>query len=140
MRARSPRTQHHVGMDSSAGRAPAAVVLALSTGVAVLALVTARGVTPLGGDSYATEFISGWWWAAFLLVPLTVAAVRRWPGPAAVPVLALVLPQVVAAAVAVGRFRAAGWADGLEGLAFVHPLLLTAVTVGLLALRRRSST
>ena len=119
----------------SSGARGAAVVLALSTGIAVLALGTASGVTPLGGDSYATEFISGWWWAAFLLVPLAVAVARRSPGPVAVPVLALVLPQVVAAAVAVGRYRSAGWGDGLESLAFLHPLLLTAVTWAL-AVRR----
>jgi hypothetical protein len=68
-------------------------------------------------------------------VPLAVAVARRSPGPVAVPVLALVVPQVVAAAVAVGRYRSAGWGDGLESLAFLHPLLLAAVTLGF-AVRR----
>lgn len=104
--------------------APALGVLALSAAIAVLALATARGVVPLGGDSYATEFISGWWWAAFLLAPLPAVCARSWRTPAAVGVAALVVPHVVAAAVCVARYRAAGWGEGLEGLAFLHPVLL----------------
>jgi hypothetical protein len=117
--------------------AGAVAVLALSTAIAVLALRAASGVTALGGDSYRTEFISSWWWTAFLLVPVPVVLARRWPRSAAVPVLALVLPQVVAAAVCVSRYRSSGWGDGLEALAFVQPLLLLALTAVLVAVVRR---
>jgi hypothetical protein len=113
------------------------VLLALSVGVAVLALATARGVTPLGDDVYATEFISAWWWLAWLLLPAPVATARRRPGAAALQTVALVLPQFAAAAVCVARYRSSGWADGLEVLTFLHPVLLTVVTCVLVALRRR---
>jgi hypothetical protein len=112
-------------------------VLALSVGVAVLALVTARGVTYLGGNSYRTEFISAWWWLVWLLVPVPVGTVRRRPTAAAGQTVALVLPQFVAAAVCVARYRSSGWADGLEVLAFLHPALLTVVTCALVSRRRR---
>ncbi|WP_448641535.1 hypothetical protein [Geodermatophilus sp. URMC 63] len=117
--------------------AVALVLLALSTAVAVLALVTARGVVHLGGDSYRTEFVSGWWWLAFALAPVPALTARRRPAAARAPTLALVGPQVVAAAVCVARYRSSGWGDGLEVLAFLHPLLLTAVTVALVAVVRR---
>jgi hypothetical protein len=112
------------------------VVLALSVGVAVLALTTARGVTPLGDDVYATEFISAWWWLAWLLLPVPVATSRRRPRAAAAQTVALVLPQFVAAAVCVSRYRSSGWSDGLEELAFLHPVLLSVVTGVLVAPRR----
>ena len=114
------------------------VVLALSTGIAVLALATARGVMPLGDDTYDTEFISAWWWTALLLVPLPALAARRRTGTAVGTAAALVLPQVVAAAVCVHRYRASGWADGLETLAFLHPALLAALTLAAVALVRRT--
>lgn len=104
-------------------------VLLLSAAVAVLALSTARGVVPLGDGDVSTEFVSGWWWLAFLLAPLPAARVRRRITTAA----ALVLPQFVAAAVCVARYRASGWGDGLELLSFLHPVLLTVVTGGLVA-------
>jgi len=105
-------------------------VLLLSTTVAVVALGTADGVTSLGGGSYATEFISPWCWSAFLLVPLPVLTARRRLRAASDQGLALVLPQVVAAAVCVARYRSSGWGDGLEGLVFLHPLLLLAIAGG----------
>jgi hypothetical protein len=114
-------------------------VLVLSAAVAVLALTTARGVTPLGDDRYATEFVSNWWWLAFLLAPLPAVCARRRPSTAAAAASALVVPQVVAAAVCVARYRASGWGDGLEVLSFLHPVLLTVVTSGLVAaLSRRA--
>lgn len=115
----------------------ALVILTLSAGIAVLALVTARGVTPLGGDSYETEFISGWWWLAWVLIPTPVLTARRRPRAAALQTGALVLPQFVAAAVCVSRYRSSGWSDGLEIFAFLQPALLTAVTCVLVSLSRR---
>ena len=115
-------------------------VLLTSGAVAVLALLTARGVVPLGDDRYTTEFISEWWWLAFLLVPVPAAiASRRGPATAVAGTAALVLPHVVAAGVCVARYRASGWSDGLEGIAFLHPVLLAVATWGLAAaLRRRA--
>jgi hypothetical protein len=114
-------------------------VLGASAAVAVLALGTARGVTRLSDVDYRTEFISPWWWLAFLLAPVPARTVRRRPGTAAVQTLALVVPQFGAAAVCVGRYADSGWSDGLEGLAYLHPLLLTVVTVALAAAVRRRS-
>ncbi len=117
---------------------PVAVgVLALSSGIAVLALATASGVTALGGGSYETEFISGWWWLAWLLIPIPVLAARRRPRAAVLQAGALVLPQFVAAAVCVSRYRSSGWSDGLEIFAFLQPGLLTAATLVLVSWRRR---
>ena len=113
------------------------IVLATSAGIAALALATAQGVTPVGDDAYDTEFISAWWWLAWVLLPVPVGTARRRPRAAALQAVALLLPQFVAAAVCVSRYRSSGWSDGLEGLAFLHPVLLTAVTCGLAALRRR---
>ena len=112
-------------------------VLGASSAVAVLALATARGVTRLTGTTYETEFISAWWWLAFLLVPVPALAARRRPGAAAVQGVALVVPQFVAAAVCVGRYRSSGWGDGLEAFAYLHPLLLSAVTAALVVGSRR---
>jgi hypothetical protein len=99
-------------------------IASLSTAVAVLALTTARGVVRQDSITYTTEFISGWWWLAFLLAPLPAALVRRRIATAAVAVTALVLPQLIAAAVCVARYRASGWSDGLESLSYLHPVLL----------------
>jgi hypothetical protein len=115
-------------------------ILMLSTGVAVVALVTARGVVPLGDATFATEFISGWWWLAFPLVPLPVACARRRTATAAAAVVALVLPQFIAAAICVERYRASGWGDGLEVLSFLHPVLLLVVTGGLVAILKAALT
>ncbi|MGY1652413.1 hypothetical protein [Geodermatophilus sp. SYSU D01119] len=112
-------------------------VLALSAGVAVLALATARGVVPLGGSSVETEFISPWWWLAFLLAPLPAVAARRRTATGLAAGVVLVVPQVVAAAVCVQRYRTSGWGDGLEVFAYLHPLLLTVVTAALLAVLSR---
>nr|WP_246214652.1 hypothetical protein [Modestobacter muralis] len=115
-------------------------MLAASVAVAVLALSTADGVTQLTDIDYSTEFVSAWWWLAFLLAPVPALASRRsTSAAAAVQVVALVVPQFVAAAVCVGRYRSSGWGDGLEVFAYLHPLLLTAVTVGLVAVARRRS-
>ncbi|CCH90133.1 membrane protein of unknown function [Modestobacter italicus] len=100
----------------------------LSTAVAVLALTTARGVVRQDAITYTTEFISGWWWLVFLLTPLPAALVHRRIATATVAAVALVLPQFVAAAVCVARYRASGWSDGLEGLSYLHPLLLLLAT------------
>ncbi|CCH87815.1 membrane protein of unknown function [Modestobacter italicus] len=100
----------------------------LSTAVAVLALTTARGVVQENAITYSTEFISGWWWLAFLLAPLPAALVRRRIATATVAAVALVLPQFIAAAVCVARYRASGWSDGLEGLSYLHPVLLLLAT------------
>jgi hypothetical protein len=112
-------------------------LLAVSTAVAVLALATARGVVPLGDDAYETEFVSGWWWLAFLLAPVPALAARRRPAAARALTVALVGPQFVAAAVCVARYRSSGWGDGLEVSAFLHPLLLTVLAGGLVAVVRR---
>ena len=112
-------------------------VLAVSTAVAVLALVTARGVTPLGDGRYDTEFITAWCWLSWLLVPVPVTTARRSAAIALAQTVALVAPQFVAVAVCASRYRFAGWSDGLEGLAYLHPVLLTALTGGLVLLRRR---
>jgi hypothetical protein len=122
------------------GRDHAAVlaVLALSTAVAVLALATARGVTPLGGGSYDTDFLTAWCLLSWLLAPVPATVGRRHPATALTQTVALVLPQFVAVTVCVARYRSSGWSDGLEGLAYLHPVLLTVLTGGLvLAARRR---
>jgi hypothetical protein len=134
------RPCQHRGVSPTRARADLAVVLvllALSTAVAVLALVTARGVVHLGGDSYRTEFVSGWWWLAFLLAPAPALVGGGRTAATRALTLALVGPQVVAAAVCVARYRSSGWGDGLEVLAFLHPLLLTVVTAALVAVARR---
>ncbi len=114
-------------------------VLALSTAVAVVALVTARGVVALGDDGYATEFIGDSWWLAFLLAPVPAVLARHRRATSVAAAAALVLPQFLAAAVTVARYRAAGWDDGLAVLSFLHPVLLTLLTGGLLlALGRRA--
>jgi hypothetical protein len=114
-------------------------VLALSVAVAFLALATARGVVPLGDDLYGTEFVSGWWWLAFLLAPLPAVMARRRSATAVVAAAALVVPHYIAAAVCVARYRDSGWGDGLEVLSFLHPVLLTVVAFGLVAaLNRRA--
>jgi hypothetical protein len=98
---------------------------------------TARGVTPLGDGRYDTEFSTGWCWLAWLLVPVPITTARRSPATALAQTVALVAPQFVAVAVCVSRYRSAGWSDGLEGLAYLHPVLLTVLTGGLVLLRRR---
>ncbi len=114
-------------------------MLALSAAIAVLALGTARGVTALGGGSYETEFITAWYWLAWLLIPVPALAARWRPHAALAHTVALVLPQFVAATVCVARYRSSGWSDGLEVLIFVHPILLTVVTVAVVDARRRAS-
>ncbi|NEM06849.1 hypothetical protein GCU54_12610 [Geodermatophilus normandii] len=123
--------------DLPAALAVVVAVLAVSAGIAALALALAQGVVPLGGSSYRTEFISPWWWLAFLLVPVPAVAARTRAATAAAATAALVVPQFAAAAVVVGRYRSSGWSDGLEVFAFGHPLLLTLVTAILVALVRR---
>jgi hypothetical protein len=66
-----------------------------------------------------------------------VLTARRRPRAAALQTVALVLPQFVAAAVCVARYRSSGWSDGLESLAFLLPVALTVVTGGLVLLLRR---
>jgi hypothetical protein len=44
---------------------------------------------------------------------------------------------MLAAAVCVARYRSSGWSEGLESLAFLPPIALTAVTCVLVALLRR---
>jgi hypothetical protein len=123
--------------DLAAALAVVVAVLAVSAGIAALALALARGVVPLGGSSYRTEFISPWWWLAFLLVPVPGVVARTRAATAAAATAALVVPQFAAAAVVVGRYRSSGWGDGLEVFAYAHPLLLTLVTGTLVALVRR---
>ena len=116
-------------------------VLTVSSAVSVLALATASGVVPLGGGDFSTEFISGWWWLAFLLVPVPGVCARPRSTTAAVAMSALVVPHFVAAAVCVARYRTSGWAQGLEVFAFLHPVLLTVVAGALtrgIAARRRT--
>jgi hypothetical protein len=52
-------------------------VLVLSSAVAAVALATASGVVLVDAGTYDTEFISGWWWLTFLLVPLPAVYPRR---------------------------------------------------------------
>ncbi|MGX5653763.1 hypothetical protein ACWKWC_03220 [Geodermatophilus nigrescens] len=106
----------------------------LSVAVAALALGTASGVTLLESGDYRTEFISGWWWLAFLMLPLPASCGRRRIWTMSLAAIALVVPQFVAAAVCVGRYRASGWNDGLEVLSFIHPVLLTLATVAICGL------
>jgi hypothetical protein len=115
----------------------ALLVLALSVGVAVLALTTADGATRLDDITYRTEFISAWWWLACLLVPIPVLTARRRPRAALLQTVALVVPQFVAAGVCVSRYRSSGWSDGLEVFAFLLPIALTALTAWLVTLLRR---
>ena len=115
-------------------------LLLLSATVAVLALSTARGVVSLGNGSYSTESVSGWWWLAFLLVPLPAAiAGRRGRGVAAAAIAALVVPTSWPpwSAWPEARYRASGWSDGLEGLAFLHPALLALLARAFVAAVRR---
>ncbi len=44
---------------------------------------------------------------------------------------------LLTAAVCVARYRSSGWGDGLEVSAFLHPLLLTVLAGGLVAVVRR---
>ncbi len=116
--------------------AAALVILAASVTIAVLALGRARGEVALGGGSYATEFISPWWWLAFLLAPVPALAGRTRVA-ATTLVAALVTPHVVAATVCVARYRSSGWGSGLEVLAYLHPVLLTLVSGALVGVLRR---
>ncbi|WP_091363537.1 hypothetical protein [Geodermatophilus telluris] len=125
------------GVRRRADLAAALLLLAASTAVAVLALATARGVVPVGDDAVATEFVSGWWWLAFLLAPVPALVARQRRAAARALTVALVGPQFVAAAVCAARYRSSGWGDGLEAFAFLHPLLLTAVATALAAALRR---
>lgn len=103
-------------------------VLGLSTTLVVLALRTAGGVTYLGGDSYRTEFANPKWWAAgfLLFVPVYLVA-RRHPALAFISVIAALGPQVVLPVVVVHRYVVTGWADGLESLGYLYPILMSPV-------------
>lgn len=113
---------------------PVAVTAALSTAVAVLALVTASGAVQVAPATYDTEYISDWWWLAWLLVPLVGVATWRHPSSWWLQVLALVLPQYVAAAICVARYRVAGWGSGLEVFALVMPVGLSVLAVAVAGL------
>lgn len=112
----------------------------VATAIPVHALITASGVTYLGDDSYNTEFIAVSWSWSWLLV--LIPGVAAWFRPRLAWVLGFVVvaPQVVAAAVAVGRYGASGWGDGLEVLAFLLPIgmgvLIVAQIVIATAVRR----
>jgi hypothetical protein len=116
--------------------AGALAVLVLSSAIAVLALATADGITRLTDIDHRVEFISAWWWLAWLLVPVPALTARRRPRAAVLQAAALVLPHFVAAAVVVSRYRSSGWSDGLESMAFLHPIGLTVVAGLLVALLR----
>lgn len=135
-------------------RVPGGVAVAVgaaSVVVGVLALVMAPGVTRLDQYTYDTTFVTAWWWLAYVLVvPAAVLLRRARAGYAGYVVTgaALVVPHVVVAALVVARYRATGWGDGLEVLAFLHPFGLFVVTAAVLGLtgavdagrRRRAAT
>lgn len=98
---------------------------AVAIAIPVHALVTATGVTYLGDSSYDTEFIALSWSWSWLLV--LIPGVAAWFRPLLAWLLGfvVVVPQIVAAAVTVGRYTTSGWGDGLEGLSFLLPIGMT---------------
>ena len=102
------------------------LTLAAAAVTAHFALALADGVTFLGGTSYDTEFVDvDVWSLGFLLVVPVFLAVRAnpWVMPAAL--LAASWPQFSVASTTVERYVTSGWADGLESLAYVQPVLMT---------------
>lgn len=122
--------------------AAVAVTLLPSTAIAVVALVTAPGVTRLDEYNYRTEFVHTGWWALAWLLPLLVGvATCRWPRAAVAHGACALAPQFVVGFVVVWRYRVSGWAQGLEIFVFLYPVLLTALcmaAVGLATWRRSS--
>lgn len=118
-----------------------AASVVVASAIPAYALVSATGVTPLGDDNFDTEFISAAWAWAWLLVLIPGVAAWVRPRVSAVLGVAVVVPQVVAAGICVGRYSASGWGDGLEVLAFLLPagmVVLIAVQLVVAALVRRS--
>lgn len=116
--------------------AVAVPVAVLSVGLGAVALLSAPGATTIDGSSFNTTFvIMGWWWATYALLPLA-AALAWWvsaarPGWSAYLAagVALVLPQMVVAAIVVARYQLSGWGSGLEFLSFLHPIGLLVLTL-----------
>lgn len=98
---------------------------AVAIAIPVYALADASGVTYLGDSSYDTEFITIAWSWSWLLVLIPGAAAWFRPLLAWLLGFVVVVPQIVAAAVTVGRYTTSGWGDGLEGLSFLLPIGMT---------------
>ncbi len=119
-----------------------AVAVLVSVAATVLALVTASGVTPVGPDTYETEFADGALLAVNWATPVALAVAAWWWGvPAAVGVVAVGATTFAGTVVTVRRYADSGWGDGLEYLGFALPLgllVLGAVAVGVTVAVRRS--
>lgn len=126
-------------MTSSSRHATAAVLAALSVIASVVlvlvALAVADGTTPQAGSttSYSTEFMDLRVYAVTaLLIPVLGVAAIYSAGPALVGTVGVFLVELRGIWESNERLTAAGWADGLEVLAFGLPigaLLLTLVLV-----------
>ncbi|WP_430782277.1 hypothetical protein [Actinoplanes sp. G11-F43] len=101
------------------------LVLLLSAGLAVAALLAASGVTLVEGDSYHTEFAEPSLVAAGFLLAVPVGWVAaRHPRAAFAVFLAALIPQTVLAFATMQRAVDAGWADGMTGFALLMPILM----------------
>jgi hypothetical protein len=102
-----------------------AMTLLPSVAIAVVALVTASGVTRLDEYNYRTEFVhEGWWMLAWVLPVLVGVATWWWPRAALLAGTCALAPQFLVGLVVVWRYRAFGWSDGLEIFVFLYPSLL----------------
>lgn len=120
-------------MDLTASRADrrrrslgvAALTVTAHALLVVLALDRADGAVLLepGGSSYATEFIdTGFWNAAWLLVPLAGVAAALWVWSGVLAVVLTTIAHTVAATITIQRYDAGGWSDGLEVLSYLWPI------------------
>ncbi|MEV4283830.1 hypothetical protein [Actinoplanes xinjiangensis] len=101
-------------------------VLVLSSTLAVLALLTASGVTRTGPDSYKAEFTRPEWvWAGLLLVVPLFFAARRHPDFKGFFALAALLPQYLQTVAEQDEYAAAGIGHGTSGIGLIWPLMLT---------------
>ena len=98
------------------------------------ALAAASGVTPLGGNSYDTEFIDGGLYALSWLSLVGLAVAAWWAAvPAVLGLVGVVAVTTAGMAVTVRRYAESGWGSGLEYLGFVVPVGLLLVGSAALA-------
>ncbi|MDP9821340.1 hypothetical protein [Nocardioides massiliensis] len=91
----------------------------------VLALDRAAGVVLLDAQtsSWGVEYVdTGFWNAAWLLVPLAGVAAALWVWGGVLTVVLAVAAHTVAATTTIQRYHADDWGSGLEELSYFWPL------------------